>query len=283
MTTTESLPQPAAAAASSPRAVPQRRWYQGAALALIALGGLLLAGNLGLLSPDARQVVDIAWAVALLAAGVLLAVTRGRPALLPLQSFALDRSEAARAALTATMGAADLQLRVVAGADHLAVGDYGGPAEPQLDVRDGVAAVKLDARRGWPLQAGACWPVALAKECPWELQLESGLGDFDLDLGDLEISALRLRSTLGRVNLALPAAGAANLDVDLTFGDLTVSVPDGMAVRLKLAAGPLSEFEHDERRFVRVGPDEWVTPLYAVATNRCTLAVRLWAGDFTLL
>ena len=46
-------------------------------------------------------------------------------------------------------------------------------------------------------------------------------------------------------------------------------MPEGMAVRLKFNGGPLSEFQHDERRFVRLGPDEWATPLYAVAAYRC--------------
>jgi hypothetical protein len=280
MTTIEALPPTAAAAISPASPMPPRRWYMAVAL---ALGGLLLLGNLGLLRTDARRVVDIAWAGAVLAAGVLLAATRGRPTLLPLHSFAIERPEVERAALTATTGAADFQLRVQADDGQLVAGEYGGPATPRLDVRDGEAAVRLDARRSWPLQAGARWPVALAGDIPWQLDLQSGLGDFDLELGDLEITALRLRTMFGRVELTLPAAGAANLDLDLGFGDLTVRVPDGMAVRLKLAAGPLSEFEHDERRFVRVGPDEWVTPLYAVATNRCTLAVWLWAGDFTLM
>src|SRR5258706_15900683 len=105
MTTTEALEQPAAAAISPTSPVPQRRWYMAAALVLIALGGLLLLGNLGLLRPDARRVVDLAWAGAVVAAGLLLAATRGRPTLLPLQSFCLERPLVGRAALTATIGA----------------------------------------------------------------------------------------------------------------------------------------------------------------------------------
>ena len=282
-TSTETLPQPAAAAASPTRPVPQRRWYQAAAVALIVLGVALLLGNLGLLRPDARRVVDVAWAGVLLTIGVLLAAARGRPALLTLQSFAIERQAAERAFVAAMAGATDLQVRVLVEEGRLAAGEYGGPAAPRVDVRDGVAAVTLDARRSWVLQAEAGWAVGLARDIPWQLDLQSSVGDFDLDLGELAVTALRLRTTFGQVSLTLPAAGVANLDLDLGFGDLIVRVPDGMAVRLKLAAGPLSEFQHDERRFVRVGPDEWVTPLYAVATSRCTLAVRLWAGDFTLV
>src|SRR5258706_14927353 len=111
MTTTEALEQPAAAAISPTSPVPQRRWYLAAALVLIALGGLLLLGNLGLLRPDARRVVDLAWAGAVLAAGVLLAATRGRPTLLPLHSFAIERPPADRAAPTSPTGAAGLELR----------------------------------------------------------------------------------------------------------------------------------------------------------------------------
>ena len=76
-------------------------------------------------------------------------------------------------------------------------------------------------------------------------------------------------------------AGAHGQQVSEALVDVTFH--DGMAVRFKFKAGPLSEFQHDERRFVRLGPDEWATPLYAVAANRCTLSVRLWAGDFSLI
>src|SRR5205085_8446693 len=181
----------------------------------------------------------MAWAAALLAAGVALAATRGRPTLLPLQTFAFERGEFERAALTVTTGAADLQLRSMPEASQLATGQYGGPAAPRLDVRDGQAALRLDVRRTWLLQAGAVWPVALAADIPWQLDFQSGLGDFDLDLGNLEIASLRVRTPFGRVNVSLPAAGSASLDLDMAFGDLTVRVPDGMALRLKLAAGPL--------------------------------------------
>jgi hypothetical protein len=251
---------------------------------LIALGGLLLAGNLGLLRAEARQVVEIAWATVLVAAGGLLALTRGRAVLLPLQSFAIERRQFERAALTAATGAADLHVRGLVDVGQLAAGEYGGPAAPRLAGRDGPAAdIRLDGRRTWPLQAGASWPLALARDIPWDLNLVSSLGDFDLELRDLTIAGLRLRTTFGRVNLTLPAADVTSVDLDLTFGDLTVRVPDGMAVRLKFTPGPLSEFLHDERRFVKVGLDEWVSPLYAVAANRCSLAVRLWAGDFSLV
>src|SRR5688500_13395391 len=112
MTSTKTLPQPAASA-SRRNGVAQRRWHQAAALLLTALGALLLMGNLGLLRADARQAVDIAWAVVLLAAGVLLAATRGRPTVLPLEKFAVERGQAERAVLTATTGTADLQVRVL--------------------------------------------------------------------------------------------------------------------------------------------------------------------------
>ena len=260
----------------------RRRLHQAAALALIALGGLLLAANLGLLRPDARQAIYLAWGLILFAVGLWLVAARLRPAA-ALSSFAFERGQTEQASLRAVTGATDLRLQALANPGQLAAGEYAGPGQPRMATTAGAASLRLDARHSWPLPVNACWPLALAQGLPWSLDLESTLGDYDLDLRDIQVSALRLYSTFGQVELTLPAAGAASVDLDLAFGDLTVRVPDGMAVKVRLKAGPLSNFVHDERRFVRLAPDEWVTPLYAVAANRCTLAVRLWAGDLRLL
>src|SRR5438128_27259 len=104
--TSDALPQPAAAARPRGRRISQRRWHQAVAVLLAALGGLLLAGNLGLLRAEAQQAGQLIWAGVLLLAGLWLVVTRGRPALMALEPFALDRGEIQRARLTATMGAA---------------------------------------------------------------------------------------------------------------------------------------------------------------------------------
>ncbi|MEP7357049.1 MAG: hypothetical protein ABI847_07405 [Anaerolineales bacterium] len=283
MTTPSVLPQPAVSMAARSR-LPLRRRYQAAGLALTALGALLLLANLGLLRADARRAVTLVWAGGLVLAGAWLALRRWRLTWLPLEHFALARGQFERASLIAATGGTDLELRALPDSTPLAAGEYAAPAGPRLEALEGGAAqVWLDARHTWPLQASARWPVGLARGLPWRLDLQSGLGRFDLDLSDMTVAELRLRSAFGAVNLTLPAAGVASLQVDLTFGDLTVRVPDGMAMRLKFSGGPLSEFQHDERRFVRLGPDEWATPLYAVAANRCTLAVRLWSGDFTLV
>jgi hypothetical protein len=124
--------------------------------------------------------------------------------------------------------------------------------------------------------------VELAKDVTWKLDLRSSTGKLDLDLSDVSVAGARLRSTFGDVDLTLPTTGRAELDIALVFGDLSVSVPEGLGVKVKWKAGTLANVAHDERRFIRLAPNELGTPLYAVSSQRCTLTVWLGTGDLQL-
>jgi hypothetical protein len=262
----------------------QRRRQRLWALAWLVLGTALLAANLDLLRPEARQVVRLGWAGLLLAAGLwqlARGLARGTPNAPP--TFAMARGDFARGELWVEAGAADVSVSAFAGASQLAVGDFPAAGGPALEARGETARVRLRVRDTLALWPGRGWSAALAKGLPWALDLRSSLGDLTLNLKDLDVTALRVQSTLGHVDLTLPAAGQAEMRVRLRGGDLTVRVPEGMALRVKVSAGPLARVRPDARRFVQLAPGEWATPLYAASATRCTLALDLWAGDLTLV
>jgi len=275
---TSPVPQP-----HTPKAaVRLRRLHRLWAWAFVALGAVLLAANLDLLPEPAGQVGRLAWPAALVAAGLWLILTGGERRQAP-PAFAVERGLASAAELAASTGTADLTVEAFAGATQLVVGQFPGLQGPQVTVGEAATRVALSPRLAAPLLPGRAWSAALAKGLPWTLDLSSSLGDFRLDLRELAVAAVRLRTTLGHVDLTLPAAGQCELDLRLSLGDVTLKVPTEMAVRIKVTAGPLATLQVESRRFVELAPGEWASPLFAVSPNRCTLALRLGAGELTLV
>jgi hypothetical protein len=251
------------------------------AWAFVALGGVLLASNLGVLPEPTRQVVRLVWPAGLVAAGLWLILTGAERTQPP--PFAVERGQAGAAELVAATGTADLRVQAFAGTSQLVVGEFPGLHGPQVSVAEAATRVELAPRLAAPLLPGRGWSAALVKGLPWRLALSSSLGDLALDLRELNVEAARLRSTLGHVDLTLPAAGQCELDLRLALGDVTVRVPEETAVRIKLTAGPLATVRVESRRFVELAPGEWASPLFAVSPNRCTLALRLGAGELRLV
>jgi hypothetical protein len=56
-----------------------------------------------------------------------------------------------------------------------------------------------------------------------------------------------------------------------------------MAVKIKLAAGPLTHVRLDEQRFIQTNPSEWVTPNFSASPQRFILSLALNAGDLQVI
>jgi hypothetical protein len=265
-----------------PAAGPSRWRQRGAALALVALGAVLLAANLGLAPAGWEAGARLAGPALLAAAGAWLVWAARRGGAAEAESFFIERGEHAAGELAAMTGAADLEVGALAGDDSLAAGQFPAARGPGLRVQGNSARVELSGRQARPWAVGGRWEAQLARGLPWVLDVRSWLGDLELDLEGLDVTRLRVRSSLGHTRLTLPRRGQAQADVRLWAGDLRLRVPEGVAVRARVRAGPLASVRVDERRFVELAPGEWASPLFAVSANRCTLNVSLWAGDLEL-
>ncbi len=258
----------------------QRRRYRQWAAVLVALGVFLLADQLGLLPGPLAQAAAF-WPLLLILLGLSLAT--GRVALgLPLPSFAVDRGDYRSAHLHLSAGLADTQLSAFVGASQLAVGLFPGYGGPRLQANGSSATLILDRRAASPFLTGP-WTVALVKGLPWSFTLHSDAGHFKLNLRDLTVTALSLQSGVGDVDVTLPAVGQGEMSLRLGLGDLTVRIPDGMAVKIKLAVGPLTRVSIDLQRFIQTGPSEWVTPNFSAFPQRFTLAMSLSVGDLEVI
>ncbi len=261
----------------------QLRWHRWSALFFLALGGVLLAANLNLLPPAAQRVVGWGWPALVLVAGAWLLLAGGRGGASSEPTFTLDRADYTAGELVVSTGQADLQVQALPNADHLAAGQLPAPSGPALKADAGRVQLRMTSRLAVPLLPSPPWSLGLAPDLPWALQVQSSLGDLGLDLRALTLSKVYLRSTFGHVDLTLPVLGQAELEVRLGLGDLTVHVPESMAVKIKVTRGRLATLRPEARRFVELAPGEWATPLFAISPARCTLVVHLWSGELTIL
>ncbi len=261
----------------------QLRLHRLWALLFLMVGGLLLAANLNLLPPAAQRGVGWVWPGLVIVTGLWVLLTGRSRADSARPTFALDRADYTSGALVVNTGSADLQIGALAAADHLALGQLPTPHGPVLTTAGRAVRLRMTPRLAVPLLAGRPWSIDLAPDLPWALQWQSSLGDMALDLHGLNLTTAYLRSAVGQVDLTLPAGGQADLQVRLGLGNLTVRVPETMAVKVKFNRGRLATVRPDGRRFVELAPGEWATPLFAVSPVRCTVTVYLWAGDLTLV
>jgi hypothetical protein len=277
---TTSLSKPGNGPATPMAAARQRLCYRLWALVLAALGAFLLAHQLGLLPGPLAQAAAF-WPLLLILIGLRLVT--GRASLgFALPAFAIDRGDYQSAHLHLAAGLADAQVSTFVGASQLAVGQFPVYGGPRLQANGSSAALILDRRAVSPFLAGP-WTVSLVKGLPWSFTLHSDAGHFNLNLRDLTVTALDLQSGVGDVEVTLPALGQGEMALRLGLGDLTVRVPDGMAVKIKLAAGPLTRIRLDDQRFIQTHSSEWVTPNFSASPQQFTLSIALTAGDLQVI
>jgi len=253
------------------------RWYRAWAVVLAAAGLWLLAYNQGWL-PGWLGRVTAFWPAALIVAGLAM-ISTGRPALgFGPPPFALERGGAEEGELWIDAGAADVRLEPLANDDHLAAGEFPSFAGPRLEVEGDRARLMLDRRGTAPWLPGA-WRVALSAQLPWRLHLRSGTGAISMALSSLPVSGLDLKAWAGPVELCLPATGQGEMNLRLVLGDLTVRLPEGVGLNLKVKAGPLVSLDAADAGLARTAPGEWTTPGFLDSPQRFVLNVEMTAGD----
>lgn len=252
------------------------------AVALIVLGALILLGNL--LQVDAWGLV---WSALLILVGLWILwglFYGGRASRTEELAIALDGAQTARIQLRHAAGR--LVLGGGAATGELLAGSFGGGVV-HAERRAG-ESLEVDVRTPaedfipfitpWSLAAGLVWSVRLTDAVPLSLEVGSGAGDMRLDLTDLCLSELKVEAGAGRVDLRLPSrAGATKVRIGAGVGSVVVTVPEGVAARIR-ATGGISDSRVDRRRFPRAGGVPQ-SPDYDTAPNRVDLTIGIAVGS----
>jgi hypothetical protein len=167
-------------------------------------------------------------------------------------------------------------------------GTFAGGVEQHLDRSGASARLDLRARSdvimGWPFnygQGGLNWNVVLTREIPLQLEFETGASESHLNLQDLRVSELELKTGASSSVITLPAnAGQTRVNVHAGAASVEIYVPQGVAGRIRVQSG-LAGIQIDQNRFPSTGMG-YETPGFDGTANRVEINVETGVGSVTI-
>jgi hypothetical protein len=283
---------------------------------LIAAGVLLLLGNLGLLQWNVWELarfwplilvlagldilaaqVKSPWAYAAIMLlgllvilgliGLLLLGTRLMPAgAVDTQEIVEPLGELREAHVEIRFGGSGLAVGALEDSPNLVEGRFQGPSGRGAQVIE-----EFDAQRGRltlrspgsgffvPFGGPVAdhWDLALTTRVPLTLDVDTGVGETQLDLEDLQVRELEVDAGVGRTIVVFPAKGRTRASVSGGVGALRLEIPRGVAARIEVDTG-IGALKVDRDRFPRAGEDLYMSEGYHSAADRLDLQVEMGVG-----
>lgn len=81
------------------------------------------------------------------------------------------------------------------------------------------------------------WEVALHPKTPLTVRINGGVGNADLDLSALTVSALEVDAGIGSISVTAPQHGDVTMRLDGGVGNVHVTIPEGVAARIQVNRG----------------------------------------------
>jgi hypothetical protein len=125
------------------------------------------------------------------------------------------------------------------------------------------------------------WSFSLNRSVPITLEMETGANESRIDLSELMVTDLRLKSGASSTEVTLPAnAGFTRVQISSGAAEMKVNVPTGVAARVRYRGG-LSSINVDPNRFPRFG-DVYQSADYDTAPNKAEIDVEMGVGSVTI-
>jgi hypothetical protein len=180
-------------------------------------------------------------------------------------------------------GATDAQIEVAFGAGELVIGrappgklmegSFDGGVRPEIRGPGRVRLGREVELWGWgPGRWPKGWHFGVTGEVPLSLRVETGASRNELDLSDLRVSDLIIRSGAAKTILRLPrAAGSTRARIDTGAASIRIFVPPEVALRI-VGRMQLGTNDIDTTRFPPTATG-WSSPDFDGAANRVELAI----------
>lgn len=171
-------------------------------------------------------------------------VTLTEPGATQSKSETVERGDAASARVVIDAALGDLT--VAGGATNLLEADF----RYNLDELEPIVSYSIsgdegrltvanqDGEFGIPTgEVESVWDLRLSDEAPMEMDISLGLGDSNLDLGDLSLTNLDVNAGAGRLNLDVGSQTLDRLHVEAGLGDVEMHVAGGAIGRFDFQSG----------------------------------------------
>ena len=222
--------------------------------ALILFGGLMLAGEMGVSLPNGNSLLSLFWPVFLIGLGVwfLLSVFVRRN--VEMEADSIDLQGAAEAKIRINHGAGEFRLRSGASGAELMRGNFAGGLDKKVDRSGDRLEVKMRPADNFIMfppfgfKEQLDWDVSFNADVPMSLDMNLGANKSVIDLQDMKITDLKLKSGASDTVVTLPAHGRLNVNCEVGAASLVLIVPEGVAIRTHATVGA-GEFRVDKTRF----------------------------------
>ncbi|MFO8036312.1 MAG: DUF5668 domain-containing protein [Anaerolineales bacterium] len=256
------------------------------ALILVLFGFLFLLRNFEIIDID---VWGVFWPTFLILLGVWFiwgSLARTPPVESQESSIALDGGEEAR--IRVKHGAGRLRVSESTDPDLLLSGVFGWGLDEVVKREGSTMDVLLSPSHGvfpdvifpwtWTSGHGLDWSVQINQNIPLSLTFETGAGDAQLDLSQMNVKNLKLHTGASSTTLTLPEkAGQTTVQVEAGVASVSIKIPANVAAIIK-AEGGLASIQINQERFPRRG-DVYQSEDYESAENKVEMKIETGLGS----
>ncbi len=253
--------------------------------ALILLSGLFLLKATGILQDD---VLGYFWPLLLLLLGVWVLAS----AFLPRetfveegQAFAIDLQGASEAKVEFNHGAGQIEIRAGAPSGQLMTGTKALGMDVSSKLVGGILEAEVNAGPTFvPFigPSGGAWRFELNRDIPMTLEVSAGASNVSLDLSDLLVKYLSLEIGASSLRLTLPSRTESTfVEIEAGAANLEISVPEGVAARIRLKEG-MTALKIDRARFLNLEGGIYQSADYHQAARRAELNIEAGAASVNI-
>jgi len=250
---------------------------------LLLAGLLMLADGMGIRLPNGTSFMSLLWPVLLMVLGISVLIGVFVRADVDTKSETIDLQGASEALIRLRHGAGELQLHGGAHTNELAHGTFSGGLEHSASRNENKLEVKLRPARdfiSFPFMGSGAqldWDISLSQDIPIALEMRLGANKSTINLEDLKISNLKVKSGASEMSISLPKEGRFNAEFDLGATSMTIFIPAGLSARIHASLGA-ADLSLDKVRFPRQG-SYYESPDYASAANSVDLNIKAGAAS----
>jgi hypothetical protein len=252
----------------------------------ILAGVLLLLDNLGFLHVNIWALV---WPTFIIAMGVwTLMAAKQNTDVLGTEEIIIPLEETKQGKMALSFGAGQLQIHARLGEGKLFGGTFAGGVETKIQHEANFTTLELNPTSidflssVMPWTWGAReWNFGLSPQVAWQLDLEMGASDAQIDLSELQVTNLNIDTGASNTKVILPAkAGQTHVDLDGGAASILFEIPEGVAAKIQVDSG-LAAIEINRARFPRVG-EFYQSADYETAANKVEITANVGAGSLRI-
>lgn len=125
------------------------------------------------------------------------------------------------------------------------------------------------------------WELSITRSVPITLDIDTGVGQTNLSLGDIDLEKLKMDAGIGEVTVRLPKEGNYDIDLNTGVGEVTVYIPRSVGSRIQIDKGIGSLSLPDNMTFTR-DDDELTSNNFSNSRHTATIDIDAGIGSINI-